>query len=239
LSNFTDLDALAAEPRVSVRWVTHPAELGDPDLVVLPGTKATVADLGWLHDRGLGGAVASLLRSSRPPTVIGICGGFQMLGRSIVDESGVEADPGTTPGLGLLPLDTTFVPGKQTVRRSGRVAGTGVSVDGYEIHHGVARVDAGAAWWFELESAGGIEREGVADVERAVYGTSLHGVFEGDEFRGRLLAAVASRRGTVWCPSGVSFAAVRRAQFDRVADACETHLDLDGLWRIVGEGVLA
>lgn len=236
VSNFTDMDALAAEPGVSVRWVEHPAQLGDPDLVVLPGTKATVDDLGWLRHRHLDAALTSLLRSPRAPAVLGICGGYQMLGRRIVDDQGVESAPGVTVALGLVDVETTFAPEKRTVRRRGRESATGRSVAGYEIHHGTVTAAAGIGPWFELAGPDGDQPEGVADDDGGIYATALHGVLENDEFRAGLLARVAERRGKVWAPSAVSFAQLRQAQVDRVADACAAHLDLDALWRIIEEG---
>lgn len=239
VSNFTDLDALAAEPGVSVRWVEHPSQLGDPDLVVLPGTKSTVGDLEWLRDRGFDRVIADRLGGPRPPALLGLCGGYQMLGRRLVDDAGIESVPGVTPALGLLDVETTFLAEKRTVRRRGREVATATPVTGYEIHHGRVVPGDGAVAWFELEGPDGDgEPEGVLDEGRGIYATTLHGVLENDDFRDGLLSRVAQRREKKWCPSGVSFADVRRAQVDRVADACEAHLDLDALWRIVAEGAL-
>jgi adenosylcobyric acid synthase len=237
VSNFTDLDALGAEPGVSIRWVEHAAQLADPDLVVLPGTKSTVGDLEWMRSRGLDRALAVLLGSPRPPTVLGICGGYQMLGRRIVDDDGVESASRVTEALGLLDAETTFAATKRTARRAGREDATGTPVSGYEIHHGaVATADTVGAW-FELDGPDGHQSEGAVDEARGIYATTLHGVLENDAFRAGLLARVALRRGKTWAPAAVSFAEVRRAQVDRVADACEAHLDLDALWRIVALGV--
>jgi adenosylcobyric acid synthase len=240
VSNFTDLDALAAEPGVAVRWVHDASQLADPDLVVLPGTKSTVGDLEWLRRRGFDRALADRRSTGRASAVLGICGGYQMLGHRIVDEDGVEALPGVTAALGLLDVETTFVTEKRTVRRTGRERSSGAAVSGYEIHHGHVHVADGVVAWLELDTPdGGPEPEGVADEGRGIYATTLHGVLESDGFRAGLLARVAARRGKGWCPTGVSFAGVRRDQADRVADACEDHLDLDALWRIIAAGALA
>jgi len=236
VSNFTDLDALSAEPGVSVRWVEHPAALADPDLVVLPGTKATVADLEWLRSRGLDAALRRLIGSARAPMVLGICGGYQMLGRRIVDEAGVEADSGAYEGLGLLELETRYAADKATRCRTGRERTSGIAVSGYEIHHGVAWPGERAIPWLELAADGSVESEGIVSDYGSIYGTSLHGLLENDALRGRLLAEAARRREKRWSPSGVSFAELRRAQVERVADACEQHLDLGVLWDIVEQG---
>jgi len=215
IANFTDLDALAIEPGVGVRLVTDRATLGDPDLVILPGTKATVADLGWLKGRGLDTAVVST-----GATVLGICGGYQMMGRTITDP--VEAGrPEPVDGLGWLPVDTVFEPDKITRQRRGRALDQRVS--GYQIHHG--RTDSTAAEpWIALDDSYGAGADGAT--AGAVMGTTLHGLFEEDGFRWAFLGAVARRRGKRWNPSGVSFTAARESQIDRLADMLEAHLDL-------------
>lgn len=218
ISNFTDLDALAIEPGVSVRFVEHRAAIGDPDLVIMPGTKATVADLEWLRGRGFPDELERALR--RGTTVVGVCGGYQMLGRSIVDP--VEAGrPGAVAGLGWLPVDTVFEATKVTRQRRGRAGGQHVT--GYQIHHGRS---VAADGWITLDDSYGTCADGATARDGALKGTSLHGLFEEDGFRGSFLAEVAARRGKAWAPTGVSFAAARESQIDRVADLVEAHLDM-------------
>jgi adenosylcobyric acid synthase len=226
ISNFTDVDALALEPGVSVRYVTHPAGLGDPDLVILPGTKATVADLAWLRSRDLHTAVAALPPST---TVLGICGGYQMLGRSIDDA--VESGAGPVEALGRLAAVTRFEADKITRPRRGEALGRAVT--GYQIHHGRTVSESP---WITLEDEWGTQAEGAADVDGAVFGTSLHGLFESDGFRAAFLAGVAARRGKPFAPSSVSFAAAREAQFDQLADLLEAHLDMTALERLIAAG---
>jgi adenosylcobyric acid synthase len=231
LANATDLDPLVVEPAVGVRWVEHAAALGDPDLVVLPGTKSTVADLAWLRSVGLADAVG---RSSA--MVVGICGGYQMLGRRITDPTGVEAPAGTTvPGLGWLDVDTTFAPGKVTRRRQGTGTvddGAEHRVAGYEIHHGQVERRRGTRPWLCLDG----EPEGATAAGlRPALGSSLHGLFEADGLRAALLGAAAARRERTLQPSGVSFAAARGAQLDRLADLVEHHLDLTAIDRLIQE----
>jgi adenosylcobyric acid synthase len=241
ISNFTDVDALALEGRVSVRYVTHATALGDPDLVILPGTKATVSDLVWLRARGFEAALRALEPST---TVLGICGGYQMLGRRIDDR--FESATGVVGGLGLLPAETHFEAGKVTRPRSGQatvpVAGRGAAkpvdesghpVTGYQIHHGRTTSDAP---WITLADRWGTEPEGAANADGSVAGTSLHGLLESDGFRSAFLAAVAGRRGKTHVASGVSFAAARAAQFDRLADLVETHLDMTAIEGLIAAG---
>jgi adenosylcobyric acid synthase len=237
LSNFTDLDPLVAEPGVHVRWVARADELGHPDLVVLPGTRATVSDLASLRQRGLCEAVGALRASADPPVILGICGGFQMLGVTIEDAGGVEAAvaSASVPGLGWLPVRTVFEEEKVT-RLTTAVDTAGCRVGGYEIRHGrMAAVGDHRAW---LEPEDGDDLISAGDEDEMVLGTTLHGLFEDDGFRHRFLADLAGRRGRTWADSGLSFAAARQGQIDRVADACEEYLDLDALWRLVESAAL-
>jgi len=229
ISNFTDVDALGLEPDVSVRWVTHAAGLGDADLVILPGTKATVADLAWLRSKGLDAALAALAPST---TVLGICGGYQMLGRAIDDA--VESGAGSVDGLGRLPAATRFAAGKITRPRRGDALGCPVT--GYHIHHGRT---ASEAPWIALDDEWGRQPEGAVGADGAVLGTSLHGLFESDGFRAAFLAAVAARRGKTFIPSTVSFAAAREAQFDLLADLLERHLDMTAIEKLIVAGAPA
>jgi adenosylcobyric acid synthase len=219
LSNVTDLDALAAEPGVLVRYATRPEELADADLVVLPGTRSTVADLAWLRSSGLAEVVLRRAAEGRP--VLGICGGHQMLARTITDE--VESAAGTVRGLGLLPADVRF--GREKVL--GRPAGVafGEPVRGYEIHHGVVTYDDGAEPFLDGGRAG------------AVFGTTWHGAMENDGFRRAFLREVAALTGRRFVPAAdTDFAAVREARLDRLGDLVEEHADTAALWRLIESG---
>ena len=231
MSNATDAEALAAEPGVRVRLTTEPAELADADLVVLPGSKSTVDDLEWLRRTGLAGAVARHAAVGKP--VLGLCGGFQMLGAAIHDE--VESGRGTVPGLGLLPVEVTFAAAKTVARVAGTGYGGQVVVNGYEIHHGVvSQVEEGLAPL--LRYADG-RPEGA--VLGAVAGTHWHGAFESDEFRRRFLteaAGLAGRTGFVVAPD-TSYQAIREHALDVLGDLVEEHVDTEGLWRLIESGV--
>jgi adenosylcobyric acid synthase len=220
ISNFTDADALAAEPGVLVRLAVSPADLADADLVVLPGTRATVADLGWLRDRGLAAAVTERVRAGRP--VLGICGGYQMLARQIDDP--VESRRGTVDGLGLLPVRVRF--GAEKILRRPRGSALGAPVTGYEIHHGVAELTDPAVEPF----LDGCHRG-------ALWGTSWHGALENDDFRRAFLAEVAALAGRDFRPApDTSFAAVREARLDVLGDLVAGHLDTAALGRLIEDG---
>jgi len=197
VSNFTDFRPLARFPGVRVRYVSRPGDLADADLIILPGTKATVRDLDWLRQTGLADAIVS--RSSEPdgPDVIGVCGGFQMLGTVIDDPDGVESSRPSTPGLGLLGVSTRFGPEKSRHRVTGRTLSGSSRVVGYEIHMGESVRAPGVAPWLELtrERDGETVLDGAVDPSRRVFGTYVHGLFDSLDFTVRLVARLRSRRG--------------------------------------------
>lgn len=205
MANATDLEPLLIESGVAVRLVRTAAQLGRPHLLVLPGTKATVADLRWLAGSGLVAALRALDRERT--TVLGLCGGLQVLGRWIEDP-GVESGDGRIDGLGWLDVATTFAPDKLVRSHE----------DGtYELRHG--RFDPDAVWY---ESDDG-----------AVMGSARHGLLADDHRRAELLGKVAERAGVAFEPSGRSWTAFRRAHHDRLADWFEAAVDVDHLLDLV------
>jgi adenosylcobyric acid synthase len=215
VSNVTDVDALATEPGVEVLVTTNPDVVRGADLVVLPGTRTTLADLDWLHRSGLAAAVQDRARRDAP--VLGICGGYQMLAGWIDDE--VEGCR-SGPGLGLLPTSVRFSADKVLGRPGG--SWRGASVRAYEIHHGVATPDGDAA---ECDGEPFLDgwRRG------QTWGTMWHGAWENDDFRRMWLAEVAGASGSDWVarPGAPAFAARREAMVDQLADAVGEHLDVD------------
>ncbi|MEO1087107.1 MAG: cobyric acid synthase, partial [Acidobacteriota bacterium] len=251
LANFDDLDPLAAEPGVRLRWVTHPDELATPDgglpaAVILPGTKMTLSDLRWLRQTGLASAAREAARAG--VQVVGICGGYQMLGAHIVDIDGVEAEPGSrVRGLGLLPVITRFSDGKATRQRRAVCLGgagplaklEGLDVAGYEIHMGETRWLDDAApedrrdvlrWLGPGEDRANSDEEikpvdGASDRAGRTWGVYLHGLFDLDAFRHRWL------RGLGLEQPGQPFD--RGAAYDRLADHVERYLDIDAIERLL------
>lgn len=208
ISNSTDVEALACEPGVAVRWVADPDEVAEADVVVLPGSKATVSDLAWLRERGLAAAVHAHAAAGRP--VLGVCGGFQMLCRSIDDP--VESGAGAVDGLGLLDADIVFE-AQKTLRH------WETPLHGYEIHHG------------QVSRSGEDDWLGVGIRRGAVYGTHWHGLLDNDEVRRAWLteAATAAGRSGFEAADDVSVLARRDAQVDLMAAALSAHVDLDAL----------
>ncbi|WP_068635298.1 cobyric acid synthase [Thauera butanivorans] len=227
ISNHTDLDALRLHPQVDFRWVGPGQAIPPADLIVLPGSKSVRSDLAWLREQGWEEAIRRHLRYGGK--VVGICGGFQMLGRQLADPLGLEGSPGTTSGLGWLEMETRLEAHKQLVNAAGRLdaaLGGEAPVRGYEIHMGVSagpalqrpalRLDAGAA---------GRRADGAVSEDGQILGTYLHGLFDAPEALAALLA---------WAGLGdvqrVDLAARREADLDRLADAVEAACDLDALF---------
>jgi adenosylcobyric acid synthase len=227
ISNFTDFDALAHEPGVSVRFTESSEEILDADLAVLPGTKTTVEDLNLVRARRLDRAFEQ--RTARGLPTLGICGGYQMLGGRIAD--GVESRERGAAGLGLLPVETVFEREKVLGRPEGLAPGFGNAwiSSAYEIHHGrVSRLGGEPLFTVGGDTEGG--RVG------ATLGTSWHGVLESDGFRRALLAWVAGERGLDWRPGDEPFAEAREAQLERLGDLVAEHVDREALLRMIDEG---
>jgi len=231
ISNYDDFDPLAMEEGVSLRFVERPEDFGRPAAVILPGSKTTLKDLAWLRASGLDAMLASHVLAGG--SLAGVCGGFQMLGRRISDPLGVEGDPSEEAGLGLLPADTLFEPGKETATARGLAAVPGCSacaryeVEGYEIHSGRTTLSEGAREFAVLEDG---RRDGAVSAGGRVWGTYLHGVFDNGPFRAAWLRSLGWRGEGDPGP----FAAVREQAFDRLADAVEDSLDMFLLDRIIG-----
>jgi adenosylcobyric acid synthase len=219
-SNATDVDALAAEPGVVVRWTTSPALLAEADLVVLPGSRATVEDLAWLRAQGIADVLTERAASGRP--VLGLCGGYQMLARTITD--GVESGAGAVAGLGLLPADVRFGARKRVDRVNGAAYGEVVDT-GYVIHHGRVEADAAAEPFLDGCRVA------------AVWGTTWHGALDSDDFRRAFLREVAAASGRDFVPApGTCVADLRTARLDRLADLVADHLDTAALLRLIEQG---
>ncbi|MBR0507029.1 MAG: cobyric acid synthase [Clostridia bacterium] len=240
LSNFTDFRALEAIEGVSVRYVSSPREFGEPDLVILPGTKNTMADLLWLRSSGL---EAKVLRfADAGGAVFGVCGGFQMLGQTLSDPHGVEHG-GTLRGMGLLPVETVFTEQKTRTRVSGAfgnlsgafAALSGKPFEGYEIHMGETGSSAPAAAITDAVT-GASKADGCQNGN--VCGTYVHGVFDGDAVAGALVRALAERKGVDPDLLGkVSGEAHKQRQYDLLADTIRGHMDMEAVYRILKEGV--
>ena len=236
ISNFTDMDALAAEPDVCLRVVRRRDDLGRPDVIIVPGSKNTLADLYALREEGTAEALLKLACAADGPVVVGICGGLQMLGRTIGDPQGVE-EGGSASGLGLLPLETALAPEK-TLRRVRAVcrAVTGLrlseprTVEGYEIHHGrtVPLAESVRPW---ITAADG-ETLGWSDETGRVCGSYVHGLFDADAFRRAFLDAVRVRKGLEPVLELTPY--TLEPSLERLAEAVRSSLDMRAVYRLIG-----
>jgi adenosylcobyric acid synthase len=240
IANLDEFQALAAEPGVRVRWIGDPGMLGDPDLIIVPGTKSTMDDLAWLRERRLDVAIRERRAVDTP--VFGICGGFQMLGSRLVDDAGVEG-AGSAHGLELLPVTTHFEREKITRRVHARLAIAGLwssppidaSLDAYEIHMGRTTLDAAddtTRRVFTVATGDETHGDGCATADGIVAGTYLHGLFENAAFRRGVLSGLARRKGIV-LPSVAPIQTIEEA-FDELADVVERELDIAAVAEMVG-----
>lgn len=229
ISNFTDLDAFGRYEAVSVRYVSRAAELGEPDLIVIPGTKSTIADLKFLRESGLETAVKRC--ASRGVPIFGICGGYQMLGESISDPENAEGG-GSIRGMGLLKTSTVFAYEKTRLQTSGRFAQiqgafaelSGLPFEGYEIHMGATESREPPL----LEPNSGAFSENVC-------GCYVHGIFDSDEVCAALVKSLCARRGVEFTSTAESRAEYKERQFDILADAVRSSLDMELVYRILDD----
>ena len=237
ISNYTDADALAAQAGVELRWVERPAELAGLDLLILPGTKNTLAALRGLHKSGLFAAARAYHELGG--RILGLCGGYQLLGKIISDPDGVEGPPGSAEGLGLLPMETVMAGDKATTRVRARCMEdlpffVPDEVTGYEIHMGRTQAIGSSRPALTLTSVLGKSAdtpEGQISRDGRVVGTYLHGFLDNDRLRSALLAWA---RGGGEAPATADYAAFKDRQYDLLADLLEEHLGLDGLLEPMG-----
>ncbi|MBK5946110.1 cobyric acid synthase CobQ [Rhodobacter veldkampii DSM 11550] len=218
IANFDDLDPLAQEPGVRLTMVQPGQPIpGDCALVILPGTKSTRADLAFLRAQGWDIDLAGHVR--RGGHVLGICGGYQMLGHVVRDPDGIEGTPGETPGLGLLDLETVMTADKRLTRTTATHAATGLGVEGYEIHIGRTDGPARSRPFAHVTGA----PEGAVSPDGRIVGSYLHGLFASDTFRAAFLAGLGAR------PSGLNYGTAVETTLDALAAHLEAHLDVAGL----------
>ncbi|MDT0510841.1 MULTISPECIES: cobyric acid synthase [unclassified Halomonas] len=223
ISNHNDFDPLRLHPRVAFTFVGPDRPIPPADLIILPGSKSTRTDLAWLRSQGWESAIQRHLRYGG--RVLGICGGFQMLGRAIHDPEGLEGPTGSSVGLGLLEMETRLVAGKQLRNVSGRLLPESVPIAGYEIHNGVT---TGPALERPLCELAGRPDGAVSDDGR-VLGTYLHGLFD----RPEACAALLARCGLVGKAGAVDYGRHRQEELDRLADALEAYLDMSAIQRLL------
>ena len=236
ISNFTDFLALAHEPDVSVRYVMSPVHLGRPDLIILPGSKNTIEDLLRIRRVGLEEAVLQCARTGTP--VVGICGGFQMMGRIVEDPEGVETGEGSVPGMNLIPVRTVMTEKKETVQVSLRTAEhaftkRGIVLHGYEIHMGRTILEEELPSLFDESSPAS---PSIVAKDRFL-GTYVHGLFDSDAFRLSFLNHLRSRKGLTPRESSFDYRAFMDRQFDKLEALVRESLEMREVYRILEKGL--
>ena len=243
IANFDDFDALARHPGVNLEFVNSPAQMGRPDLVIIPGTKTTIPDLAWMNERGLTNTIKEL--NSNGTAVVGICGGYQMLGTKVSDPEHIESSMTELDGLGLMPLTTVFEGTKETHRIKGRVSegsgllagAAGMLVTGYEIHMG-RTVGEGFAPAFRIEDRADVPvteanaLEGALGASGNVMGTYIHGLFHNGGVRSAMLAELARRKGVSLPGQGSDLD--MDLEYDKLADWVRSSMDMDLIYRLSG-----
>jgi adenosylcobyric acid synthase len=242
ISNYDDFLALEHEPGVVVRFVESPSEMARADLVMIPGSKSTVADLDWIRSCGFADAIIE--RSRRREPIVGICGGCQMLGETIADPNAIESSIRNTKGLNLLPIGTSFVREKRTAQVRARVATPTLlsgettiegEISGYEIHMGQIERSAGAAAPFRIVARNTVTDDtldGAISADGTIVGTMLHGIFENDVLRTGLIRTLRRRKG-IDAPDGPPVR-TREAEYDRLAATVRANIDWKTIERIAG-----
>ncbi len=226
ISNFTDFEPFLAEPDVNIRLVRTADELGSPSAIFLPGSKNVIADAAFLHTSGLAEKVVQCAEAGRP--VVGICGGFQLLGRTIADPHGIESKGDTVQGLSLLAFDTVLDEEKTLTLKSGIHLESGCGIRGYEIHHGVTTGQAESL----LEFTSG-ERAGVQSGNGQIWGSYVHGIFDADPFRRWFIDSLRKQQGLTPLEQVQAEYDLEPA-FDRLAEAVRDQLDMDQIYTILG-----
>ena len=224
IANFDDLDPLSAEPDTSVEIINAGVALpGDADLILIPGSKSTISDLAHFRAQGWDNAQAAPLRRGGP--VLGICGGYQMLGQWIDDPEGIEGPPGRVPGLGHLDITTVMKPEKRLALTAATYLPSGDAVQGYEIHMGQTVGPDRAHAWLSVDG----RTEGAASASGQVKGCYLHGLFAADQFRATFLQGLGAARPVTAYGAGVE------ATLDSLASHLETHLDIDAILNLASD----
>lgn len=225
ISNFTDIDPLYHEPDVNIRFISDRYQLGSPDAIIIPGSKNVAGDLRYLRNGGIDRAIVDYV--SRGGLVVGICGGYQMLGRQLNDPHKIETNDGTIIGLALLEIDTVLAPEKTLTRRNGKHIESGCTITGYEIHHGLSESNSNPVLRFENgETCGSTNHDGT------IWGAYLHGIFDEDNFRRWFIDSLRLKKNLE--PLGSDGAAYNiDKSIDELADLVRSRLDIQAIYALM------
>ncbi|MDD3141947.1 MAG: cobyric acid synthase CobQ, partial [Lachnospiraceae bacterium] len=235
---FTDINPFAYREEINLRYITKAADFGNPDMVILPGTKNTMEDLKWLRQTGLENKI--LQHAEHEKLIFGICGGYQMLGNMISDPHGIEGS-GSIKGLGLLQMQTIFQPEKTRTRVTGMFQSiegilkelSGVRLEGYEIHMGISNRNEGAKSLTKLDS-GDVD----GTFSRNVYGTYVHGIFDEEQVVKGIVRALLQGKGyDVSSVESFDLLAYKEEQYNQLADIIRDSMDMEAIYAIIEKGI--
>lgn len=238
ISNFTDFDALEKEPDVRLRYVKGPEELSRPDMIIIPGTKNTIGDLKYLEKSGFAERILSIINSGKGTSLVGICGGYQMLGKRIYDRHGLESKCREVRGLNILPVETSLRKDKTLARVKARDALCGLILSGYEIHHGSTRITGPCRHAFEVFERNARKTaypEGAISRDASVLGTYIHGIFDAGRFRRVFLNRLRLKKG--WPALAIREDFNLDSEFDKLAGLVRKNIDMRLLNKILDGGL--
>ncbi|MBU2101800.1 MAG: cobyric acid synthase, partial [Candidatus Omnitrophica bacterium] len=238
ISNFTDFDALEREPDVNLRYIKSPESLNRADIIIIPGTKNTTSDLRYLKEAGFAEKISSVMGNDKTAVLIGICGGFQILGTRIRDQHRIESRQKETNGLGILEMETVFGKDKVLSQVKAKEASSGLEVSGYEIHHGKSRnIRTYMPAFNIIERKGKVARDadGIVAMTGRIYGTYIHGIFDADTFRRNFLNRIRLKKGWNVLSNKASFNPDR--ELDKLANLVRKNMDMKYLYSVLKNGV--
>lgn len=238
ISNFTDFDSLENEPDVNLHYVQDTSRLNGADVIIIPGTKNSIADLRWLKESGIAGRILRSLESHDSTALIGICGGYQMLGMKICDKDHIESKQKNIFGLGLLPIVTNFAKEKTLAQVQAQEISTDLEISGYQIHHGQTKNLKKSKAAFKITQRQGKkvnELDGILSDDDRVWGTYIHGVFDKDAFRRAFLNRIRIKRGLSPIENGAIIDIDR--DLDKLAQLLRGNMDMDSLRNILFKGL--
>lgn len=234
ISNFTDFDPLEREKDVAVKYIRSPEELDGADVIILPGTKNTIGDINWLKTTDLASKIGVKLKSPKAPVLVGICGGFQMLGKKILDPLQIESNLGQSEGLGVLDMVTTLEKKKTTTQIKAKELASGIEVRGYEIHHGKTQKSDSLTAVFKIVERKGKKvniNDGAKSTQGNVWGTYVHGVFENDQFRKLFLNQIRKKKRFAVDLKDEGFS--QDEEFDKLAQLLRQNINMGYLYKIL------
>jgi len=238
ISNFTDFDGLEKEPDVRLRYVQKPEELNKSDMIIIPGTKNTISDLSYLRKSGFINKILSIIQADRAVTLLGICGGYQILGNKIYDRHGLESRCRQISGMGVLPVETSLKANKILTQVEAKELSSGLKLSGYEIHHGLTSFTGCCNPGFEVFKCNGKKiryLEGAISKDRRILGTYIHGIFDASSFRRCFLNRLRKKRG--WPDLPMKQGSNPDEEFDKLAQLVRDNIDMGLLRKILAGGL--